>query len=123
MKSLTTPEFWQMYAALPPEVRAAARKVYKLWQQNPRHGSLQFQKRGRFWRVSVGLGYRALALPVAEHDYDHNDVSPQDSRYNCIAWAAGEQRRRWWPPQLPQEEVTKENFIRAFELLGYRRCK
>jgi hypothetical protein len=66
MKSLTTPEFWQMYADLPPEVRAAARKVYKLWQQNPRHGSLQFQKRGRFWRVSVGLGYRALALPVAE---------------------------------------------------------
>jgi hypothetical protein len=44
---LTTPEFWRAYAALPPEVRDAARKTYQLWQQNPRHGPLQFQKRGR----------------------------------------------------------------------------
>jgi hypothetical protein len=30
----------------------------------PRHGSLQFQKRGRFWRVRIGPGHRALALAV-----------------------------------------------------------
>jgi hypothetical protein len=69
---------------------------------------------------------------LGEHDYDQNDVSPQDNRYNCIAWAAGEKHRRWWPtklggywwpPQLPPDEETKENFIRAFELLGYRVCK
>jgi hypothetical protein len=70
---------------------------------------------------------------LGEHDYDQKDVSPQDINYNCIAWAAGENHRRWWPtkrlggywwpPQLPQDEETKENFICAFELLGYRVCK
>lgn len=69
---------------------------------------------------------------LGEHNYDHNDVSPQDLNYNCIAWAAGDNRRRWWPtklggywwpPQLPQDEETQENFIHAFELLGYRLCR
>jgi len=66
MKSLTSPEFWQAYAALPPTARIAARKAYRLWRENPRHGSLQFQKRGRFWRVCVGAGYRALAVTVPD---------------------------------------------------------
>jgi len=69
---------------------------------------------------------------LGEQDYDHNDVSPQDLNYNCIAWAAGEKHRRWWPtklggywwpPQLPPDEETQQNFISAFELLGYRVCK
>jgi hypothetical protein len=69
---------------------------------------------------------------LGEHDYDHDDVSPQDIRYNCIAWAAGEDHRRWWPvllgsywwpPQLPKDEETQENFIRAFELIRYRVCR
>jgi hypothetical protein len=68
---------------------------------------------------------------LGEHDYDHDDVSPDDIRYNCIAWAAGDNQRRWWPvklggywwpPQLPPDEETQENFIRAFALLGYRVC-
>lgn len=69
---------------------------------------------------------------LGEDDYDQNDVSPQDIRYNCIAWAAGDNTKRWWPtnlggywwpPELPKDEETKENFIRAFELIGYRQCK
>ncbi|SRR6266478_2827046 len=69
---------------------------------------------------------------LGEHDYDRDRVSPADLRYNCIAWAAGENHRRWWPirlggywwpPQLPPEDETLENFIRAFELLGYRKCR
>ena len=44
MKSLTSPDFWRAYAPLPPEARASARKAYRLWQQNPGHGSLRFQK-------------------------------------------------------------------------------
>lgn len=63
MKSLTTPEFWEAYAALPTNTQARARKAYRLWGQNPRHGSLQFEKKGRFWRVRVSPGYRALAYP------------------------------------------------------------
>ena len=62
MKSLTTPDFWATYAALSPEIRARARVVYSLWQQNPRHPSLQFKKTGNAWSVRIGRGYRALAL-------------------------------------------------------------
>lgn len=60
MKSSTTSDFWHGYRALPPVVRAAARKCYRLWLQNPRHGSLQFQKKGHYWSVRIGPGYRAL---------------------------------------------------------------
>ena len=45
-----------------------------------------------------------MRCPHLEHlfenlrlDYDQNDVSPATPRYNCIAWAAGENHRRWWP--------------------------
>ena len=37
-----------------------------LGQFDPRHGSLQFQKRGRFWRACFGDGYRALAVAVPD---------------------------------------------------------
>jgi hypothetical protein len=60
MKSSTTSDFWRNYRALPPAARTAARKAYKLWQQNPRHGSLQFQKKGDYWCARIGPGYRAL---------------------------------------------------------------
>jgi hypothetical protein len=74
----------------------------------------------------------ALFENLGENDYDHNDVSPALPTYNCIAWAAGDMTRRWWPfslggfwwpPELPPDEETLDNFIRAFELLGYRKCK
>jgi hypothetical protein len=57
--------------------------------------------------------------------------------YNCIAYAAGETDKRWWPhpdkfafywpEHLPREPVnreTVENFLLAFEWKGYKRgCK
>src|ERR1700690_209001 len=71
-----------------------------------------------------------------ERDYDHNDVSPATPQYNCIAWAAGENHRRWWPadwdratyywpPHLNREPFggqTLPNFIAAFKSLGYKKC-
>jgi len=58
-------------------------------------------------------------------------TSPEDVKYNCVAWAAGpeEVRRRWWPapspfyywPLEPREE-TIEGFIKAFGQLGYAAC-
>lgn len=56
-------------------------------------------------------------------------TSPPDSRYNCIAWAAGDDSRWWWPgpyitggyywpSQVPATE-TVDSFVQAFELLGY----
>lgn len=73
---------------------------------------------------------------LGEHDYDHDDVSPANPIYNCIAWAAGESRQRWWPadwdkatyywpahlPRQPFGQETLENFVAAFEWLGYTRC-
>ncbi|MCX7049912.1 MAG: hypothetical protein NTX50_31075 [Candidatus Sumerlaeota bacterium] len=62
MKSLTTPDFWNAYAALPSEIKALAKRVYQIWKANPRHPSLCFKKCGDLWTVRIGAGYRALAL-------------------------------------------------------------
>ena len=55
-------------------------------------------------------------------------TSPASDRYNCIAWAAGDDTDWWWPsPQhywpegLPRVERL-ESFREAFEALGYREC-
>lgn len=62
MKSSTTPDFREAFASLPPQIMARARVAYRLWQNNPRHPSLQFKKTGDAWSVRIGGGYRALAL-------------------------------------------------------------
>ena len=57
-------------------------------------------------------------------------TSPQTPRYNCIAWAAGDTRKWWWPdpspfaywpPAIPREN-TLPRFIEAFRTLGYEPC-
>lgn len=52
-------------------------------------------------------------------------TSAVDQKYNCIAWAAGESHRWWWPspyaywpPGVPREE-TLDAFVKAFATLGY----
>ncbi len=65
MRSRATPRFWAAYHELPPEVREAARKAYRLFRENARHPSLQFKKvhdRDPIYSVRVTLGYRALGL-------------------------------------------------------------
>lgn len=51
-------------------------------------------------------------------------------RYNCIAWAAGEDFRWWWPdsmgkdywpPGIPRE-ATISAFLLAYGTLGFRLC-
>lgn len=60
-------------------------------------------------------------------DDSHEIKSPPARQYNCIAWAAEEDDRWWWPvpspfaywpPGLPRV-VTLENFILAFRIRGY----
>jgi hypothetical protein len=64
---------------------------------------------------------------------DYQVTSPQDDKYNCIAWAAGDTRRWWWPdePDNPESahwpagvarEETLEAFREAFVSLGYAVC-
>jgi hypothetical protein len=69
---------------------------------------------------------------------DHEDTSPRDFNYNCIAHAAGDSRRWWWPspkggrrlppapktlywpPGLRLGDYSLESFKAAFATLGYR---
>jgi hypothetical protein len=54
-------------------------------------------------------------------------TSSEDRRYNCIAWAAAENERWWWPdsdsyaywPRNVPRQSTLDAFIKAFETLGY----
>lgn len=77
MISLTTPDFWTSYAALPPEIKKRAKVAYRLWKQDRRHPSLRFKKTGNVWSIRIGDGYRALAIVQGDTFYwfwigDHN---------------------------------------------------
>jgi len=57
-------------------------------------------------------------------------TSKASSRYNCIAWAAKDVIKNWWPdpfgigywpPGVPRA-VTIGAFIQAYETLGYKLC-
>ena len=63
MKSHATTRFWQCYDKLPEDIRRDADRAYKLWQDDPRHPSLQFKRvapQEPIYSVRVGRGYRAL---------------------------------------------------------------
>ena len=65
MKSQVTRSFWRHYWALPQEIRLRARRVYRLWRDNPSHPSLFFKRVKEGWplySIRIGLGYRALGL-------------------------------------------------------------
>ena len=66
MKSLTTDDFWTAYGALPPDIQQAARKAFKLWFANPRHPSVRFEPKGKYWAARVTRGYRALAVQIPD---------------------------------------------------------
>jgi len=55
-----------------------------------------------------------------------NVTSPVDRRYNCIAWAVGENKRWWWPspysywPTGVARLVTVDAFVAAYATIGFR---
>lgn len=57
-------------------------------------------------------------------------TSPQNVRYNCIAWAAGDEKRCWWPdanylyywPDPVRGDYSVDAFAAAFERDGFTRC-
>lgn len=57
-------------------------------------------------------------------------TSPAQSDYNCIAWAAGDNSRWWWPDEFEQyywpEEAPRRPalnaFLEAFRTLGFEVC-
>ena len=63
MNSRTRPSFWRAYARLDVPVRAAARRAYALFLENPSHPSLRFKKLAgleQAWSVRVSEHYRAV---------------------------------------------------------------
>lgn len=61
---------------------------------------------------------------------NHATTSPATAAYNCIAWAAGDDTRWWWPtstggyfwpPNAPRN-TTPEAFVSAFITLGFEEC-
>jgi hypothetical protein len=57
-------------------------------------------------------------------------TSSQDTLYNCIAWAAEDNQKNWWPDPMeigywpagvPRTD-TRGAFIQAFKTLGYEPC-
>ena len=55
-------------------------------------------------------------------------TSPEDIRYNCVAWAAGDEERWWWPdedsywPEGIAREETITAFVAAYGGLGFVQC-
>lgn len=58
-------------------------------------------------------------------------TSPPATRYNCVAWVAGETSHWWWPigehpelywPEKAPREETLEAFKATFAALGYAEC-
>ncbi len=74
-----------------------------------------------------------MSSPFLEVIFHHlrDDIyritSPRTDNYNCIAWAADETHRKWWPigahwpPNVPREE-TVPAFILAFATRNYEPC-
>ena len=54
--------------------------------------------------------------------------SPRTPTYNCIAWAAKDLTKVWWPDPLglyfwpAERSETLEVFVRVFEKFGYHSC-
>lgn len=60
-------------------------------------------------------------------DSNHFETSPRSTKYNCIAWAAGDCSKFWWPlyaywPSGVSTDLTLDSFIAAFKTLGYQSC-
>lgn len=86
MKSHLHPKFRKHYAKLPKDVKAQARRAYRLFKQDPYHNSLQFKRIDPVdpvFSVRIGLDYRAWGVKqgdviiwywIGPHaEYDHKN--------------------------------------------------
>lgn len=65
MKSRTTHKFWQLFDALPEDVKRRAVGSYAVWRSDPSYPSLQFKRvhsREPIYSVRISSHYRALGL-------------------------------------------------------------
>ena len=63
MTSLTLSAFWDLYRALPRDVRRQARQAYQRFAADPTYPGLRFRELNGFpgvWYVRITLSYRAV---------------------------------------------------------------
>ena len=66
-ESQTTSKFRALLSELSPEIRAEARKAYKLFRDNPRHPGLKFKKLvDNIWSARVSQEYRVLGVVTGD---------------------------------------------------------
>ncbi|HEX6544231.1 MAG TPA: hypothetical protein VF040_20920 [Ktedonobacterales bacterium] len=83
MRSYTTDEFWELYRALPENIRRQAQEAYEQFQRDPFHAGLNFEevdKKRHLWSARITRGYRVLGIRDdgeitwfwigSHHDYD-----------------------------------------------------
>ena len=65
---------------------------------------------------------------TSENIYNYVETSPEDNRYNCIAWTFRDRTRYWWPipffywPSEVPRQVTIEAFRQLYIVNGYTVC-
>ena len=65
MNSKTLPSFWEKYERLEKSVRERARKIFRLWAENPFHPSLHFKcvnAEEKIWSIRITIGIRAVGI-------------------------------------------------------------
>lgn len=65
MNSRATDKFWELYRALPLDVRRRAVKAYKIWRDDPQAPGLYFKRVGKrraAYSVRIGDFYRVVGL-------------------------------------------------------------
>lgn len=65
MKSMALPSFWSAHARLDENIKRAAQKAFRLWEENPFHPSLHFKCISRsenIWSVRITRNYRAIGI-------------------------------------------------------------
>jgi hypothetical protein len=80
-------------------------------------------------KSKMGREYLESVFPRLKKQ-KYSITSPETVEYNCIAWAADDYTRCWWPDayenyywpvEVPRIESI-DYFIKAFETLGYLEC-
>lgn len=75
---------------------------------------------------AVGVHERLVASFPGLAESPYQLTSPPTDKYNCVAWAAGDEDYWWWPgrfwPQDAPSAVTKVAFVKAFVGRGYEEC-
>ncbi len=69
MISHITADFRKRFQRLPSDIQSQAKQSYRLWQSNPQHSSLDYERVSQtipLYSVRIGLHWRALALKDAD---------------------------------------------------------